>query len=132
MKKGTTKDELHNYIDNQDYKHKHAIKKLKRMLEYSNEQRDELNRDIKRHIQYNNDVTSLLCKAREIITRFENKDNRLYVCDCNSKNKYAIDAFFESVVEFKKLYGKVVYNSTFEEDMETYEKEGLLKIVTLP
>lgn len=132
MKKGTTKDELHNYIDNQDYKHKHAIKKLEQMLEYSNEQRDDLNQSLKHEINHSTDATSLLCKAREIITRFEDKDNKLYVCDCNSKNKYAIDAFFESVVKFKKLYGKIVYNSTFEEDMETYEKEGLLKIVTLP
>tara|TARA_R110002051_G_scaffold101491_3_gene172335 strand:- start:1715 stop:2113 length:399 start_codon:yes stop_codon:yes gene_type:complete len=132
MKKGTTKDELNNYIDNQDYKHKRAIKYLKQMLEYSNEQRDDLNQRLKHEKIFSTDATNLLCKAREIITRFEDKDNELYICDCNSKNKYAINAFFESVVKFKKLYGKIVYNSTFEEDMESYEKEGLLKIVTVP
>ena len=120
MKKGKTKDELHNYIDNQDYKHKRAIKELKRMLEYSNEQRDDLNQSLKHEINYSTDATNLLCKAREIITRFEDKDNKLYVCDCNSKNKYAIDAFFESVVEFKKLYG--TGRLVFEIDMEKYEK----------
>ena len=132
MKKGTTKDELNNYIDNQDYKHKRAIKYLKQMLEYSNEQRDDLNQRLKHEKIFSTDATNLLCKAREIITRFEDKDNELYICDCNSKNKYAINAFFESVVKFKKLYGKIVYNSTFEEDMESYEKEGLLKIVAVP
>ena len=66
---------------------------------------DELNKGLEHQIKCNTDALTLVCKAQEIITRFEDKDNELYVCDCNSKNKYAINAFFESVVEFKRLYG---------------------------
>ena len=46
---------------------------------------------------------SVLHKACEIITRFENRKPEIYICDCREKNQNAVNDFFDKVVYLKEV-----------------------------
>ena len=51
-----------------------------------------------------NETRKVLNVACEIITVMENKDQRIYNCECGRKNKYRIEHFFSKVVSLKNKY----------------------------
>ena len=51
-----------------------------------------------------NETCKVLNKACEIITAMENKDKKIYNCDCGKKNKYRVEDFFAKVVSLKNKY----------------------------
>ena len=51
-----------------------------------------------------NETRKVLNIACEIITVMENKDKKIYNCECGRKNKYRIEHFFSKVVSLKNKY----------------------------
>ena len=51
-----------------------------------------------------NETRKVLNVACEIITVMENKDKKIYNCECGRKNKYRIEHFFSKVVSLKNKY----------------------------
>ena len=51
-----------------------------------------------------NETRKVLNVACEIITVMENKDQKIYNCECGRKNKYRIEHFFSKVVSLKNKY----------------------------
>ena len=51
-----------------------------------------------------NETQKVLNVSCEIITAMENRNEKLYSCDCGRKNKYRIEHFFSKVVSLKDKY----------------------------
>jgi len=68
------------------------------------EQSKELSKTLKKTRKALNETRKVLNKGCEIITAMENKNNRVYSCDCGRKNKYRIEDFFSKVVSLKDKY----------------------------
>jgi hypothetical protein len=96
MNKGKTKDQLHNYINHQEY----IIRNSKQDIKFLEEN---VKSKLKR-LRYCNDklraVKHCLSQARIIITRMKTNDDT-YVCDCSKKNKSSIKRFFREVVNLQ-------------------------------
>ena len=68
------------------------------------EQSKELSKTLKKTRKALNETRKVLKNGCEIITAMENKDERVYSCDCGKNNKYRIEDFFSKVVSLKDKY----------------------------
>ena len=71
------------------------------MYERALRQRDKYKIKSKETLKSLKKTTKILDSACEIITRFENKKPEIYLCDCNKKNKQAVNDFFKKVVSMR-------------------------------